>query len=73
MDRLKADQPIIRNAGDEEPTADIDGADAPPRAALPITPFGDSKPFAGSLVDPDDPRHEDQPPGSDDIPAAERS
>ncbi len=62
MDRLKADQPILHDhSGDEAaPTADNDALEAPPRAFLPITPFGDAKPFAGSLVDPTDPRHDEE-------------
>ena len=68
MDRLEADRPVLRDDDSAPATPSGDDAveEAPPRAFLPITPFGDAKPFAGSLVDPTDPRQPEEPAGGED-------
>ena len=52
--------------GDEVPVEPEQDLDAPPRAFLPTTPFGDAKPYAGSTIDPSQPARPSEAP--DEIP-----
>lgn len=59
MERDLDESDAIEEGRPSEPAADVD---APPRAFTPATPFGDTKPFAGSLIDPSDPRQPEEAP-----------